>query len=231
MESRSAAEAAGRAAAGKGTQGGSKDPRAVDRIAQTMNNANVETHQLKDWADASREYNDRSFGRRALDFVAGPWFNDNKPDFNDPRTFWGGKFHTSTNPLGAAASLLGGAAFPGAGIPAGMIGSAIGPEAYHKQMDPNSPLAHEIASTKPLDGSAPINTAQGQFSAPQGHGTQGGTIPGPIKPPMPSIMNPQAPQQAAMAAQQPTIFRQPTQSRFQVAGGSPYGFNIFGRAA
>lgn len=80
---------------------------------------------------AMEEYEQRPDYIDVIDAVAGPYFNANEPEFDEPDSFRGGTYHTSTNPLGVAGSLIGNI-FGGAagGAVLGQLGS-LGPELYH----------------------------------------------------------------------------------------------------
>jgi hypothetical protein len=92
--------------------------------------------RVNQFNDARREYENRDLFDKLVDLFAGPIYNDNEPDFNDPDTFWGGHYHSSTNPAGVAGLVAGsalglGLGTVGLGTVASQIGSQLGPEAYH----------------------------------------------------------------------------------------------------
>jgi hypothetical protein len=124
----------------------------------------AEAKQQRDIIGAWQDWNGRSFGRKVLDFAAGPFLNDNMPNLDDPNTYHGGVYHTSTNPLGVAASLVGGALMPGAGIPLGAIGSAIGPEVYHNPASPTQ------AAEYGMPGASKPGSVTASAAAPNGGG-------------------------------------------------------------
>jgi hypothetical protein len=86
--------------------------------------------RMADYYAGQKEYENRGFGHKLLDFLGGPFYNENEPAYGNPDTFHGGSYHTSTNPLGVAGSILG-SLVPGGGTVLGAIGNQIGPEAYH----------------------------------------------------------------------------------------------------
>jgi hypothetical protein len=141
-----------KAYSGKQTEGGAsgaKSKPAADPHppAERLNQPAEENPALKDWAAAKRAYEGRGFWDRALDFLGGPFYDENEPDFNDPRTYHGGTYHSSTDILGSAASLLGMAGGPiGAAVGKGLSLIDTDADVYHTEMDPDSPLAHALAS-------------------------------------------------------------------------------------
>jgi hypothetical protein len=106
--------------------------------------ANTKT-VTKEYNDARREYEKRPFGNQLLDFLAGPFYDEQPPDITDPNTYWGGTYHSSTNVVGAALSLLGGLGGPlgvVAGKGAGVAAQASGVgDVYHNEMPSSDALA------------------------------------------------------------------------------------------
>lgn len=78
-----------------------------------------------EFSKAMGEYQNRGLGMKALDFLAGPFYDQVKPNPLDPRTYAGGTYHTGTNIPGVAGSLIGSALGPGLGMVGGFLGSQI----------------------------------------------------------------------------------------------------------
>lgn len=145
---------------GRSGNTGGKDPHpGFDRLNQPKD----ENPQLKDWAAATEKYQARGWGRRALDFLAGSWMDDQAPDFNDPRTYWDGDYHTSWNPAGALTGVGMMAAGPLAplGPIASRIVAAITPDVYHKDMPADSPTAHAARSYEMSPGGMAAGASSG----------------------------------------------------------------------
>lgn len=256
MESRSAAEAAGRAAAGKADQGGGqrlyKDPQYG---LETSYGAPVKTNkygvqtalpekattgkpaqswgswkgQVDNYNNAAKAWNGDLVQNNVLGLALPFGLQNVAPKLNQPSTYTGGTYHFGMNPAAAAGGV--------AGMFAGPVGPLMGPVAGK---------AYSLAGGKNLVFSGPdvprdwdpngAATANSALSAEQSPASARPTerasiIPGPIQSKPPSIIQPQ--QQPMPAAQMPSIFtpKPPMQSQFQVPGGKPYGFSIFGRAA
>lgn len=106
----------------------------------TVGPTSREVAQQRDVIGAWKEYNNRGLGHKILDTIAGPLYNENMPNLDDPRTYWGGQYHTSTDPLGTAAMIAGTAlGLPGLGTVTQGAEEAFGfhPDIYH-----NGPAAN-----------------------------------------------------------------------------------------
>lgn len=188
-----------------------------------------ELEQQNDIIGAWDDWNGRSFWDKGLDMIAGPLYDEQMPDLDDPRTYWGGKYHTSTNPLASAAMIAGAlVGVPGAGIMMQTAQDLTGlkTDVYH-----NPPSANYGAERYGMPAGPSASPSSNPMAGLSGERTGvAGTIAGPLKAPTPSIFAPQAP--AAQPAP-PAIFppKPPVQTPFQVAGGKPYGFSLFSRAA
>ncbi len=53
-----------------------------------------------DYSKAVGDWSTRNFGNRLADFLAGPLYDENEPMAGNPRSFAGGRFHSSSNPAG-----------------------------------------------------------------------------------------------------------------------------------
>lgn len=93
--------------------------------------------RVEDYNKAVKEYENRDFFGKVMDFLAGPLYDEQAPNIDDPRTYWGGKYHTSTDPVAAAAMAAG--TFGGVPFAGEIVGQAedlagIDADVYHHTM-------------------------------------------------------------------------------------------------
>jgi hypothetical protein len=147
----------------------------------------------------------------------------------NPKASWG------VDPLGVALGIGGmasglpiGSAYTLGKKVTGYQGPMVGFDGFHDQ----SPFSNEIVGpmTGASVGATGVNPG-GQMGGDR-TGVGGPRIQGPVQGPTPSIFSQQPPAQTGGNPVPPGIFpKPPTQTAFQVPGGKPYGFNLFGRAA
>lgn len=126
-------------------------------------NYSSQDNAYNDYSGAVGDYATRNFGNRLADFLGGSFYNENEPMAGNPRSFSGGKFHSSSNPGGVLAGLV---APYGSGLIAGPVGSAIYnkaglPEVWHGGLD------QPDVRTGPF-GNAPAGTDLGKTFADMG---------------------------------------------------------------
>ena len=90
-------------------------------------NYNSQQDAYTDFGRAVGAYATRGLAGKIGDAIAGPFYDEQEPISQNPRTFASGTFHSSTNPLGAAAAIAGMATgIPGLGTAGSIIGDAVG---------------------------------------------------------------------------------------------------------
>lgn len=164
-----------------------------------------------DFERAMSEYDDRTIIDRALDFLAGGWYDAVKPEPLSPKTYAGGTYHSGTHVPSALGGLIGGVL--GGPLGGQVVGGVAG-------MIPGGTVMH--GGDPALAG---YNTGTGPMSpgAPQGGGTgQGGQYAnlvqgGPLAP-KPGVATPATP--AGPMSPGPL---QMGANWLSVPGGNPYG--------
>jgi hypothetical protein len=182
-------------------------------------------------------WNQRDFGDRLLNFFAPLGLTSVKPEYSRPATYSGGDFHTGVNPAAAGAGLLSMLGPPGLGTLVSPIAGAAW-DAFGGQnpvlTGPDTVYADDGTGGMARPGSPSISGPMGgRPQSGERTGVGNPMIPGPTQAQAPQIFGPQAqaPQPGAPPLP-PSIFpKPPVQSPFQVPGGKPYGFSLFGRAA
>lgn len=172
----------------------------------------------------------KGFGARVLDFLSPLGISNMPVDSQRPWTFKDGTYHPGWNP-GALAGIPGSALFPGAGAVLSTIGQKVYTAAGGHMVPLGGYNGAEAGTPPTSDPTASGPAMAGDPRGPTPKGTQtGSTIPGPVAAQRPAIFGQP---QAAPNAMQASIFppKPPVQMPFQVGGGNPYGFNIFGRSA
>lgn len=144
-------------------------PQAVPGQTPTINRTRSWSNpdwDLKDVAKARASYKNRSGIWGVLDTIAGPFIDVNEPDWNNPASFAGGDWHTSTNLGGAAAALAGlGLGAPGLGFIGSQIDNLVGiPDLYHGSWEMERDIRNETDQAR----------AAGSSGAGQGIGHSGG---------------------------------------------------------
>lgn len=190
--------------------------------------------------NASRdEWGQRTWDDKVLNALAPFGLGAEEPDYNRPATYSGGKFHTGINPAAAAASVLGMLGPPGTGTLAAPVAGGI-----YNALGGKNPVLTGPDTVYADDGTGGmarpgVSQPAGPMAGPSAQGMRGGStgtggmqprlmpslglIPGPMQQ-QPAIPGPATPPQIFPPAP-------PVQTPFQVPGGKPYGFSLFGRAA
>lgn len=175
---------------------------------------------FKEHQDAVRDFVNRSKLGKFADFALGSFYNENVPDINNPRSFSGGTWHSSTNPYGVAAGMLSpygsgfltGPIVDQATVAAGIPGSQL----WHGGSGPNS--WGEASGGGLLGGG-------GNPSDPQGNRGAGGGLLQPTTQPGVTPLAPVAP--AAQPAAQQAKERQKRMyalNGVNIPGPTPYSF-------
>lgn len=259
----------GRAAdTGGGTSSGGKSRAVAAKSMPAVGNATVADHQIAtgninvpsigakgmargnyasqddaytDFARAIGAYDTRGTFGRIGDVFAGPFYDEQEPISQNPRTFANGTFHSSTNPLGAAGSIAGMAfGVPALGLAGSLIGDAVGiPHVSHggySQPDTGiySDPGKGFFSGLGLDGFSG-NSSNGNYGTNRDNMGRGGALSNP------GHLNPQMPGQAPQMNQQTAGTSMPTQQTPEVGlynqnsypgqyvgipGPSQYGYTI-----
>jgi hypothetical protein len=121
-----------------------------------------------DYSKAVGDWGTRNFGNRLADFLGGAFYDENEPMAGNPRSFAGGKFHSSSNPGGIAAGLL---SPYGSGLISGPLASNLYqnaglPSVWH------GGLTQPDVRTGPF-GNAPAGTEMGATDSQVAAGMQG----------------------------------------------------------
>lgn len=184
-----------------------------------------------DFSRSIGDYATRSIGGKIADYGLGPFYNQQEPISQNPRTFSGGTYHTSANPVGMAgaiASLATGVPFGGAA--GSLLGDALGiPHISYGGYDQPDTGAY----SDPRGGWGAQAAGSGAGASQGGNGDSRMGQGGALRPAAPGSLLPQsqtpvwqAQSPAAAPTPVPQIGAQVSGQYVPVGGGQPYGATL-----
>jgi hypothetical protein len=197
-----------------------------------------------DYAKAVGDYATRTWANKLADFLGGSFYDENEPMAGNPRSFAGGRFHTSSNPAGIAAGMV---APWGSGLVAGPVaakiyGAAGLPDIWHGGYDQpdirtgflgNAPAGTDLGKTfSDLGGMGGSGSSGGSgVTRAGGHGdrtSQGTPLLPPVTPTTPQATT--TPTTSVTGSLLPPIAKpDPRLSAggfMSIPGASPYGWML-----